>query len=152
MRGLWSAVALLPVTLAALPARAGSAPTFTLPITSNDAIGLTVSRKAPGSSVMAGFGLWSDDGALELGGFRDGAARDLAPSIARAAELVSGKALQSRGIRASGSLYRAGTEVRGWSLGIEARRQWISDIGAALSGQQRTASDSRVSVSGKLRF
>lgn len=133
--------------LAAAPVRAGG-PNLTLDISSNDRVGFDVSGTARGANVSAALGMWSDDGALELGGFQD----RTDPAIARTAEIVSGKSMQSRGLRLSGSLYQAGPNARGWSLGVDARRQWTTDIGAALSGSWRTASDSRLSVNGKLRF
>ena len=143
-------VALFAVLLAPLSVPAAAQPQLTLPLTSNDQVGLSVSGKARGRSASAAVGMWSDDGALELGGFREGPQID--PAMSRAAELVAGKAMRSQGLRVSGFLHRGGAEARGWSLGIEARRQRVSDIGAALSGSWRTASDSRLSVSGKLQF
>ena len=129
-------------------AAAAVGPSLTLDVSSNDRVGLHVSETAGGRSASAALGMWSDDGAIELSGFQD----RTDPAIARAAELVSGKAMQSRGVRLSGSLYEAGPDAPGWSVGVEARQQWTTDIGAALSGSWRTASDSRLSVSGKLRF
>lgn len=153
MRGIGMALIAATAGLTASAERAEAAgPSLTLPLTSNDAIGMRVGRQARSAAVSAALGMWSDDGAVELGGFRDGPARDIDPSLARAAELVSGKAMQSRGVRLSGALYRGGAEARGWSVGVDARRQQITDIGAALSGSWRTVSDSRLSVSGKLRF
>jgi hypothetical protein len=125
-------------------------PSLTVPLTSNDAVGMKVGRQGKGAAISAALGMWSDDGAVELGGFRDGPARDIDPSLARAAELVSGKAMQSRGLRLSGTL--GGQQGHGWALGVEARRQQVTDIGAALSGAWRRSSDSRLSVSGKLKF
>jgi hypothetical protein len=147
MRGFGLAMAAGTVCLAAAPAPAAG-PNLTLDLSSNDRIGLDISGKARGTKVSAALGMWSDDGALELGGFQDRAD----PAIARAAEIVSGRAMQSRGLRLSGSLYRAGPNARGWSLGLDARQQWTTDIGAALAGSWRTASDSRLSVNGKLWF
>lgn len=145
------AIATVVASLTGVAAHA-AAPSLTVPLSSNDRVGLNVARKAKGASVSAALGMWSDDGALELSGFQEGVSRNVDPSIARAAELVSGKAMKSRGLRVNGSLYRSGAEARGWSVGLEARRQQITDIGAALSGSWRTASDSRLSVSGKLKF
>ncbi|HEU4968537.1 hypothetical protein [Sphingomonas sp.] len=135
------------VCLAATAARAAG-PKLTLDISSNERVGLNITAKPRGARASAAIGMWSDDGALEFGGFQD----RTDPAIARAAELVSGRRMQSRGLRVSGSLYEAGPDAAGWSLGLEARQQWTSDIGAALVGSWRTASDSRLSVSGKLRF
>ncbi|MBA2920364.1 hypothetical protein GON01_01505 [Sphingomonas sp. MAH-20] len=131
---------------AATAARA-TGPDLTLDVSSNDRVGLNISGKAR-TRVSAAVGLWSDDGAVEFGGFQD----RMDPAMARAAELVSGRPMRSRGLRLGGSLYEAGPEARGWSVGVEARQQWTTDVGAALAGSWRTASDSRLSVSGKLRF
>ena len=133
--------------VAVIPARAAG-PALMLDLSSNDRVGLNVSGKARSASVSAAFGLWSDDGALEFGGFQD----RTDPNFARAAELVSGKPMQSRGVRLSGTLYKGGADARGWSLGVEARQQRTTDIGAALSGSWRTASDSRLSVNGRRKF
>jgi hypothetical protein len=122
-------------------------PDMTLDLSSNERIGLNVSGKAR-TRVSAAIGMWGDDGALEFGGFQD----RLDPAMARAAELVSGRAMRSRGLRLGGSLYEAGPDAPGWQLGVEARQQWTTDIGAALVGSWRTSSDSRLSVSGRLRF
>jgi hypothetical protein len=122
-------------------------PDMTLDLSSNERIGLNVSGKAR-TRVSAAIGMWGDDGALEFGGFQD----RLDPAMARAAELVSGRAMRSRGLRLGGSLYEAGPDAPGWQLGVEARQQWTTDIGAALIGSWRTSSDSRLSVSGKLKF
>jgi hypothetical protein len=122
-------------------------PDMTLDLSSNERIGLNVSGKAR-TRVSAAIGMWGDDGALEFGGFQD----RLDPGMARAAELVSGRAMRSRGLRLGGSLYEAGPDAPGWQLGVEARQQWTTDIGAALIGSWRTSSDSRLSVSGKLKF
>ena len=143
-------VALFVIFLAPLSMPAAAQPQLTLPLTSNDHVGFSVSGKARGRSASAALGMWSDDGALELGGFREGPQVD--PTTAKVAELVAGKAMRSQGLRLGGFLHPAGADARGWSLGIEARRQRVSDIGAALSGSWRTASDSRLSISGKLRF
>ena len=98
-------------------------------------------------------GMWSDDGALELGGFQDGALAGTPDTLERTAELVSGKAMKTRGVRFAATIHRKGPpEARGWTLGVEARQQRVSDIGAALGGAWRTAGDSRLSISGKLRF
>jgi hypothetical protein len=144
MRALGSAI----IAFHILPAGAAmaAAPDMTVAVSSNDRVGLSVTKRARGASVSAALGMWSDDGALELGGFQDRAD----PAIARAAELVSGKPMQSRGVRLSGTL--GGQRARGWALGVEARRQQVTDIGAALSGGWRRSSDSRLSVSGKLKF
>jgi hypothetical protein len=134
-------------------AYAAPAPELTVPLTSNDRVGLSVSKKARGRSVAAVVGMWSDEGAVELGGFQDGSAHNVDPATARAAELVSGKPMQSRGVRMTGVLYQgSGSEAKGWSMGVEARRQTISDVGAALSGTWRTANDSRLTLNGKLKF
>jgi len=140
-------LAIVMTCLILAPARA-QGPDLTFDLSSNDRVGLNVAGKPRGASVSAALGLWSDDGAVELGGFQD----RTDPSMALAAELVSGRPMQSRGFRLSGSIYETGPDAPGWSLGVEARQQWTPDIGAALSGSWRTASDSRLSVSGKLKF
>ena len=134
--------------LAATAARAAGGPNLTLDLSSNERVGLNISAKPRSAKVSAALGMWGDDGAVEFGGFQD----RIDPAVGRAAELVSGRPMQSRGLRLSGSLYEAGPDAPGWSLGVEARQQWTSDIGAALAGSWRTASDSRLSVSGKLKF
>jgi hypothetical protein len=141
------ALAMGMVCLAGTAARAAG-PKMTLDLSSNERVGLNVSAKPRGAKVSAAIGIWSDDSAVEFGGFQD----RMDPSIARAAELVSGRPMQSRGLRLGGSLYEAGPDAPGWSLGVEARQQWTTDVGAALVGSWRTSSDSRLSVSGKLKF
>lgn len=130
----------------------GHAQTLTKDLSSNERIGLGVSKQGKTRSVSAALGMWSDDGAVELGGFRDGATNGVDPALSRAAELVSGKAMQSQGVRLSGTLYQQGANARGWSVSVDARRQRVSDIGAALSGDWRTTGDSRLSLGGRLRF
>ena len=152
MHKLWLAMAAASTGTAAIPAKAAAAPVVSVPVSDVHALGVTVSRNGTAGSAVAGLGLWNDEGALELGGFRDGPAHDVDPALVRTAELVAGKAMRSRGVRLGASFYRGGREARGWSLGVEARRQKMSDIGAALSGSWRTAGDSRLSVSGKLKF
>lgn len=144
MRAPGMAVIALCLTPAAGAMAAG--PGMTLDVSSNDRVGVAVIKHAKGASVSASLGMWSDDGALELGGFQDRAD----PAIARAAELASGRPMQSRGVRLSGTLGAA--DARGWSLGLEAKRQQVTDIGAALSGGWRRSSDSRLSFSGRLKF
>lgn len=138
------------VTLAA-PAHAG--PKLSVPVSSSDQIGFAVSGKTPGArGVSAMLGMWSDDGALELGGFQHGPSR-IDPALARAAAIVSGKSMHSRGVRVTGSFYRSSlADAPGWTLSVDARQQQVSDIGAALSGAWRSASDSRLTLGGKLRF
>lgn len=133
------------------PALAG--PSLLMPVTSGDQVGIAVHGKAKASGGVAALvGMWSDDGALELGGFHD-RSRRVDPTVARAAEIVSGRAMQSQGVRLTGSLYRPqGADRRGWTLSIDARRQRTSDVGAALSGSWRTISDSRLTLGGKLNF
>lgn len=131
---------------------AAGGPVVAHALTSNDQLGFAVAKKGKERSVSAVFGMWSDDGALELGGFQDGAGRDVDPSLARAVELVSGRRMQSRGLRLTGALYGAGPEQPGWTFAVEAKQQRVSDVGAALAGAWRSASDSRLSFSGKLRF
>jgi hypothetical protein len=145
-------VAPIAVLLASLSSPAAAAPQLTYSLSSNDQLGVSVAGKPRGRAASAMLGLWSDDGALELGGFRDGPPGDMDPSVSRAFEIVSGRAMQSRGIRVSGTIHRGGRDARGWSFGVEARRQRMSDVGAALSGSWRTAADSRLSLSGKLKF
>lgn len=148
MRNVW----ILPIAAAATaPATAGG-PQLGLAVTSSDQVGVQVSKKGRERSVSAVLGMWSDDGALELGGFRDGAGRDIDPSVAQAVEIVSGKRMRSQGVRLTGALYGAGSEEAGWTFAVEAKQQRISDVGAALAGAWRSASDSRLSFSGKLRF
>jgi hypothetical protein len=139
------------IAASAAPALAGG-PQLGLAVTSSDQVGFQVVKKGRERSASAVLGMWSDDGALELGGFQDGAGRDVDPSVARAVELVSGKRMQSRGLRLTGALYGAGAEQPGWTFAVEARQQRISDVGAALAGAWRSAGDSRLSFSGKLRF
>jgi hypothetical protein len=148
MRNIW--IGLL-IASAAAPAHAGG-PVLAHALTSNDQVGFAVSKKGRERSVSAVIGMWSDDGALELGGFQDGAGRDVDPSVTRAVELVSGRRMQSRGLRLTGAFYGSGAEQPGWTLAVEARQQRTSDVGAALAGAWRSASDSRLSFSGKLRF
>lgn len=128
-------------------------PKLLVPITSGDQIGLSVKGReagVPGGSAM--LGMWSDDGALELAGFRSQASGS-DPATARAAEIVSGRAMQSRGVRLTGRLYRRrNADARGWTVSVDARRQETSDLGAALSGTWRTLSDSRLTFGGRLRF
>ncbi|HEV2569332.1 hypothetical protein [Sphingomonas sp.] len=149
MRKLIRAVPLL-LCLGAGPAVAG--PKLLVPVTSNDQVGVAVTGKAQGSRGLAAmFGMWSEDGALELGGFQHGNRID--PATARAAAIVSGKAMQSRGVRVTGSFYRRqNSKGAGWTLSVDARQQEVSDVGAALAGAWRTASDSRLTFGGKLRF
>jgi hypothetical protein len=149
MREVWI-VALAALATSALVAERTHAagPKLIVPVTSADQVGLAVSGKARAGQVSAMLGMWSEDGALELGGFREGPARGVDPGVARAAELVSGKRMRSSGVRLTGSFYRPG----GWALSLEARRQQVSDIGAALSGAWRTAGDSRLTIGGKLKF
>jgi hypothetical protein len=139
------------IAASAAPALAGG-PQLGLTVTSSDQVGFQVVKKGRERSASAVLGMWSDDGALELGGFQDGAGRDVDPSVARAVELVSGKRMQSRGLRLTGALYGAGAEQPDWTFAVEARQQRISDVGAALAGAWRSAGDSRLSFSGKLRF
>ncbi|NNM75767.1 hypothetical protein HJG53_02450 [Sphingomonas sp. ID1715] len=129
-----------------------AAPRLSVPVSSNDQVGVAVSGKSgTGRGVSAMLGMWSDDGALELAGFQQGARLD--PATARAAEIVSGKAMHSRGVRLTGSFYRSGDPAgTGWTLSVDARQQQVSDIGAALSGTWRTASDSRLTLGGRFRF
>jgi hypothetical protein len=136
---------------------AGSAalagPKLTMPVSSNDKVGLTVSGKQQGRrGVAATLGMWSDDGALEFGGFDDRSAR-LDPVTAKTAAIVAGRAMQSRGVRLTGSLYRSGQAgTRGLTLSVDARRQHVSDVGAALTGAWRTVGDSRLTLGGRVKF
>lgn len=128
----------------AAPAIAG--PKLVLPVTSADEVGFALKGKS--RSVAAMLGMWSDDGALELGGFREGPSAGVDPNVARAAAIMAGRSMRSTGVKLSGSLHRA----NGVSLTVEARRQQVSDIGAALGGDWRTAGDTRLTLGGKLRF
>ena len=149
MRNLIPAV---PLLLCAMAAPAWAGPKLIVPVSSNDQLGFAVTGKGQGSrGVAAMLGMWSDDGALELGGFQHGSRLD--PATARAAAIVSGKAMQSRGVRVTGSFYRSqDIKGAGWTLSVDARQQRVSDIGAALAGTWRTASDSRLTLGGELRF
>jgi hypothetical protein len=138
------------IAWASAPAYAG--PSFTRDLSSNERVGIGVSKQGKSRAVSAAVGMWSDDGALELGGFRDGPANGIDPAMAQAAELVSGKPMHSQGVRLSGTLYQQGSTARGWSLSVDARRQRVSDVGAALGGDWRTSGDSRLSLGGRLRF
>lgn len=146
MRMMWAAAAVL------VSGEAAAAPKFVKALTSNDQVGLAVSGKQGSRGVVAMLGMWSDDGALELAGFQE-RAKGTDPATLRAAEIMTGHAMRSRGLRLTGNLYRAGQrEARGWTVSLDARQQQVSDVGAALSGAWRTASDSRLTVGGKLRF
>ena len=142
--------ALLLLCLIGAPAWAGQR--LVVPVSSNDQVGLAVTGKGQsGRGVSAMLGMWSDDGALELGGFQQGTRLD--PATVRAAEIVSGRAMQSRGLRITGTFFGSGrVDAAGWALSVDARQQQVSDIGAALTGAWRTASDSRLTFGGKLRF
>lgn len=135
---------------AAAPALA--APRLVLPVSSNDQVGVVISGKSRDvRGVSAMLGMWSDDGALELAGFQQGNRLDSA--TARVAEIVSGKPMESRGVRLTGWLYRSrAANAAGWTVSVDARQQRVSDLGAALTGAWRTASDSRLTLGGKLRF
>lgn len=128
-------------------------PALLVPITSGDQLGIAVRGKAKASGGVAALvGMWSDDGALELGGFHD-RSRKVDPGVGRAAEIMSGRGMRSQGVRLTGSLYRAqGADRRGWTLSVDVRRQQVSDLGAALSGSWRTVGDSRLTLGGKLAF
>lgn len=147
MRILWAAALVL------MGGEAIAAPKLLKPITSNDQIGFAVTGKTLHSrGAAAMLGMWSEDGALELAGFQDRNGRIDAATI-RAAEIVSGRAMQSRGVRVTGSLYRAAApDARGWTLSIDARRQQVGDIGAALSGDWRSVGESRLTLGGRLKF
>jgi hypothetical protein len=119
-----------------------------VPVTSGDQVGLAVKGKPRGGSVAALFGMWSDDGALELGGFREGAPVGVDPNVARAAAIMAGRSMRSTGVKLSGSFHRS----NGLSMTVEARRQQVSDIGAALGGDWRTTGDTRLTLGGKLKF
>jgi hypothetical protein len=149
MRNLIRAVPPL-LCLMAAPAWAG--PKLLVPVSSNDQVGVALNGKgAGGRGVSAMLGMWSDDGALELGGFQHRSRVD--PATARAAAIVSGRAMESRGVRVTGSFYRSrSADGTGWTLSVDARQQEVSDVGAALAGAWRTASDSRLTFGGKLRF
>lgn len=144
---------LVAAVLVSMSGVACAGPRLVVPVTSGDQIGLALKGKARANGGAAALvGMWSDDGALELGGFED-RSRRVDPAVARAAEIVSGRAMQSRGFRLTGSLYQGqGADQRGWILSIDARRQRVSDVGAALSGTWRTQGDSRLTLGGKLRF
>lgn len=122
-------------------------------VTSSDQVGLAVTGKGKGvRGASAMMGMWSDDGAIELGGFDDRRGH-VDPATARAAAIVSGRAMQSRGVRMVGSFYRnASAGARGWTVSVDARRQQVTDLGAALTGSWRTLDESRLTVGGKLRF
>lgn len=139
------------LTSTTVAAQAGSR--VVLPVTSGDQIGLAVQGKARLSGGVAALvGMWSDDGALEFGGFDD-RSRRLDPSITKAAEIASGRSMKSRGVRLTGSFYRAsGIDRRGWTLSIDGRMQRVSDVGAAVSGTWLTQSDSRLTLASRLRF
>ncbi|MFD1612029.1 hypothetical protein ACFSCW_09475 [Sphingomonas tabacisoli] len=126
------------------PALAGG-PDLAVSITSNEQVGLKVSGDDPSASASAAFGLWGDRGAVELGGFQDRATGD----AAEAAEIVSGKPMRTRGVRLNATMHR---RERGWSLGIEARQQRVTDVGAALSGGWHRSNESRLTLGGKLKF
>ena len=142
----------VPLLLCLADSPAVAAPKLVMPVSSNDQLGIAVSGKGQGGrGISAMLGMWSDDGALELGGFQHGSRLD--PAMTRAAAIMSGKAMQSRGVRVTGSLYRSGSASgAGWTLSVDARQQEVSDFGAALAGAWRTASDSRLTLGGKLRF
>ena len=144
MRICGSVVVAAVMTCGAAPVTAG--PKLVLPVTSADEVGFAVKGKS--RSVAAMLGMWSDDGALELGGFREGPAQGVDPNVARAAAIMAGRSMRSTGVKLSGSLHRVG----GVSLTVEARRQQVSDIGAALGGDWRTSGDTRLTLGGKLRF
>lgn len=126
------------------PALAG--PKLVVPVTSADAVGFAV--KSRSRDVAAMVGMWSDDGALELGGFREGPQAGVDPGVARAAAIMTGRSMRSTGVKLAGSLHRS----NGLSLTAEVRRQQTSDMGAALGGEWRTTGDTRLTVGGKLRF
>lgn len=149
MRSAW--IAILIAAFIGAPA-AASGPQLAHEITSSDQVGFAVTKRVRERSVSAVLGMWSDDGAIELGGFQDGAGSDVDPSVARAVELVSGKRMRSRGLRLTGVLYGSGADEPGWNFSVDARQQRMSDVGAALSGAWRSTSDSRLSFSGKLKF
>lgn len=130
--------------LAASPANARG-PDLAMSLTSNEQVGLKVSGDDPSASASAAFGLWGDRGAVELGGFQD----HLSGDAAEAAEIVSGKVMRTRGVRLTATMHR---RERGWSLGLEAKQQRVTDIGAALAGGWRRSSDSRLTLGGKLKF
>lgn len=132
------------VTALTATARAEAAdPALGIALSSNERVGLMVSGDDPNVSASAALGLWSDRGALELGGFQDRADS----TVAQTAEITSGKLMRSRGVRLGASLYRGG-----WTLGLEARREQAANIGSALTGAWRTDNDSRLTLGGKLKF
>jgi len=144
---------LLTAVLMSMAAPALAGPALLVPVTSGDQLGIAVRGKVMASGGVAALvGMWSDDGALEVGGFHD-RSRRVDPGVARAAAIMSGRAMQSQGVRLTGSLYRAqGADRRGWTLSVDARRQRVSDLGAALSGSWRTVGDFRLTFGGKLAF
>lgn len=149
MREVWVAALAALATYAVGADRAHAAgPKLVVPVTSGDQVGLAIKGKPRAGQVAALFGMWSDDGALELGGFREGVAQGVDPGVARAAAIMAGRSMRSTGVKLSGSLVRA----NGMSLTLEARRQQVSDIGAALGGDWRTAGDTRLTVGGRLKF
>ncbi len=141
-------IGMLAIAALSAPAAQAGGPRLVVPVTSGDLVGLAFAGKARSGQATAMLGMWSDDGALELGGFREGVAAHVDPNVARAAAIVSGRAMRSTGVKLSGALHRA----NGMSLTLEARRQQVSDIGAALGGDWRTAGDTRLTVGGRLRF
>lgn len=149
MRGSWMAVAVIIAASAggSHPALAAERQLL-LPLSSADQVGLTLKSKKRSGSLAAMFGMWSDDGALELGGFREGPGQGVDPNVARAAAIVAGRSMRSTGVKLAGSLHGS----NGLSLSVEARRQQVSDIGAALGGDWRTSGDTRLTLGGKLRF
>jgi hypothetical protein len=137
----------------ALMATSGSAvagPRLLVPVTSGDQVGVTVQGKVRAiGGVAALVGMWSDDGALELGGFED-RSRRTDPAIARAAEIVSGRVMHARGLRLTGRFYRTrDADRRGWTLSIDARRQRVRRESAASSPFRRWCLPAR--ASGRVR-
>lgn len=109
-------------------------------------------RSYSARSIAAALGWWADDGAFEIGIFQDQGGSQINP-LARTVQLASGRKLSASGVKLSASLYdQPDPGLGGWSLSIDARRQDMTDVDAALRGQRARTGDSRIALSGRLRF
>lgn len=156
MRHHWIVIAILLHVAAASTAVAQSSKArFARPVGQDDQLGLTVSRErmkiVNGRTVSAVVGLWGDQSAVELGAFEDRGAAATGAGAAQAVRLVSGRGVSARGVRLTGSLYEA-PDQRGWSVAVDARHQRTQDVEAMMRGEGGRTSDSRLLLSGKLKF
>lgn len=104
-------------------------------------------------SASAVLRLWGNDGSVEFGAFQARPSATATAGATRMVHLVSGRNVRARGVRLTGTVHGSPDDsMPGWALVLDARHQQTPDYVGVLRGTGGTAGESRLSLTGELRF